>query len=321
MVEWMSQRSSKSPVLSSVLDKDGMLRLRSKMSVVPSSYMQKALKYLNVPYDLDKIFLSAELKVEGKSLCLSIDVESENDDIKGYISNSDDILRPIQGSRLQSVVGDPVVWVGLNTKGSRLLETLRKNSVARLFLIGVNLCMDADMVIKSIDGDVSFELSDISNKKYDYTLKAQVNNKDFLKNAKDWNIGFLGKNSVFKAIDDNTYMIQESNGKSYFGVFDNQMYFSSNQDVSKLTESTASDNFVKKNKSKIADKIFYASISVRKLADFPELQNITRDDKGSMKLFCSNIDRVTVSATDFLHYEVEITTKEKLSDFVKELMK
>ena len=321
MVEWMSQSSSKSPILSSALKQDGALCLSSKMSVLPGTYMQSALQYLNNPFDLDKVFLNAELSIREKSLLLSAYVESDEDDIKGLVTKHKDILRPIQASQLRSSTNDPLLWVGFNTKGASLLEELRKNSVLRLFLVGINLCVDADMMLKAVDGNVCFELNDILLNKADFTLKAQVTNQDFLENTNEWNTGFLGKSYSFKSIDKNNYILQGVGNTTYFGVKDNLAYISSNQSVTNNEKSNTSDNFVTNNKSQIDGKVIYASVNMNKLARLPMIQNMMNDDSRKLNAFFDKMDRFNVSATDYLHYDVELTTKEDISDFIKQFLK
>lgn len=321
MVEWMSQSSSNNPLLSSVLKEDGALCLCSKMSVLPSTSIQQALKYLNNPFDMDKVYMHAALKVKKKSLQLSTYIDSDEEDIKELFSKPYGIFRPIQGKQLQSSVSDPILWIGFNAKGTLLLEELRKNSVTRLLLVGINLCMDADMLLKSVDGDVSFELSDITSKQVDYTFKAQVSNQDFIKNANEWNTGFLGNGYSFKAIDNNNYMLQGEGKVSYFGVKDDLVYLTSNQDVAKDIKSNTSDSFASTNKSEITDKVFYASINVSRLSGIQEIQNMMGGNKDMYNPVLGNIDRFTVSATDYLHYNIELTTKQNISDFIKQLLK
>lgn len=321
MVEWMSQSSSKSPILSSALKQDGALCLSSKMSVLPGTYMQSALQYLNNPFDLDKVFLNAELSIREKSLLLSASVESDEDDIKGLVTKHKDILRPIQASQLRSSTNDPLLWVGFNTKGASLLEELRKNSVLRLFLVGINLCVDADMMLKAVDGNVCFELNDILLNKADFTLKAQVTNQDFLENANEWNTGFLGNSYSFKSIGKNNYILQGVGNTTYFGVKDNLAYISSNQSVTNNEKSNTSDNFVTNNKSQIDGKVIYASVNMNKLARLPMIQNMMNDDSRKLNAFFDKMDRFNFSATDYLHYDVELTTKEDISDFIKQFLK
>lgn len=321
MVEWMSQSSSNNPLLLSVLKEDGALCLCSKMSVLPSTSIQQALKYLNNPFDMDKVYMHAALKVKKKSLQLSTYIDSDEEDIKELFSKPYGIFRPIQGKQLQSSVSDPILWIGFNAKGTLLLEELRKNSVTRLLLVGINLCMDADMLLKSVDGDVSFELSDITSKQVDYTFKAQVSNQDFIKNANEWNTGFLGNGYSFKAIDNNNYMLQGEGKVSYFGVKDDLVYLTSNQDVAKDIKSNTSDSFASTNKSEITDKVFYASINVSRLSGIQEMQNMMGGNKDMYNPVLGNIDRFTVSATDYLHYNIELTTKQNISDFIKQLLK
>lgn len=321
MVEWMNQNSSKSPILSSALKQDGALCLCSKMSVVPGSYMQHVLQYLNNPFDMNKVFLNAELSIRDKTFHLSTSVESDEEEIKSLVSKTEGLLQPIQGKQLQSSESNPLLWVGVNTKGTRLLDELRKNSLTRLFLMGVNLCVDADMMLKAVDGDVCFELSDISSKQANYTLKAQVSNQDFLKNANEWNTGFLGKSYSFKSIDKNNYMLQGEGKTNYFGINGGMAYLSSSQNVTNSVESNTSDSFVANNKSQIEGKIFYASVSVNKLSSLPEIQNMMGKNSKMLKICFDNMDRFTVSATDYLHYDIDLITKEDIPDFIKQLLK
>ena len=152
-------------------------------------------------------------------------------------------------------------------------------------------------------------------------MKAQVTNQDFLENANEWNTGFLGKSYSFKSIDKNNYILQGVGNTTYFGVKDNLAYISSNQSVTNNEKSNTSDNFVTNNKSQIDGKVIYASVNMNKLARLPMIQNMMNDDSRKLNAFFDKMDRFNVSATDYLHYDVELTTKEDISDFIKQFLK
>jgi hypothetical protein len=51
------------------------------------------------------------------------------------------------------------------------------------------------------------------------------------------------------------------------------------------------------------------------------IQNMMNDDSRKLNAFFDKMDRFNVSATDYLHYDVELTTKEDISDFIKQFLK
>ena len=91
--------------------------------------------------------------------------------------------------------------------------------------------------------------------------------------------------------------------------------------IIKNIKSNISDSFTASNKSEIKGKIFYASLNVSKLSSIPEMQNMMGDNRELLDPVFANIDRFTISATDYLHYDVELATKEKMSDFIKGYLK
>lgn len=116
-------------------------------------------------------------------------------------------------------------------------------------------------------------------------------------------------------------MLQGEGKTSYFGVKDNLAYFTSSQDDARNIKSNTSGSFAASNKSEITGKIFYASVNVSKLSSIPEIQSMMGDNRDLLNPLFAKIDRFTISATDYLHYDVEFTTKEEISDFIKQFLK
>ena len=88
---------------------------------------------------------------------LTTELESEDEKFTSYMSDFDKLLRPIDGDDLPSYIEEPMMCLVLNVDGENILAKLRQNPMARMALMGLSLCLDTDMMIKAINGDVIIE--------------------------------------------------------------------------------------------------------------------------------------------------------------------
>ena len=317
MVEWMKQGSHEVPVLSSLKKDDGVICLRSSLGVLPPAVSnQIAGNIQNV--DMDNIFLNASLRVKEKSFLLSTELESEDENFTKYTSEFDNLFRPIDAQKLPACIEEPMLRVIANVKGEDVLPKLRENIVVRTMLVGINLCVDLDMMIKSIDGDVIIEYAGRSASSPTFVASAKIKNQDFLKNAKDWCTGSSTFGYSCQALDDKNFALQSGGNKYFFGVHDNFLYLSS--DNGKTLHFSA-PQLEKKNSlvwEQSQGKRLYASVDIGKMYNFYFLlSSAVSQDNNSV----TGLDHINVSATDFKHVQYELTTREITTDFIKKLLK
>lgn len=317
MVEWMKQGSHKVPILSSLKKDDGVICLRSSLGVLPQTISnQFAGNIQNV--NMDDIFLNASLKVKEKAFLLSTELESEDENFTKYASEFDKLFRPIEAKKLPSCIEEPMFRVILNVNGEDVLPKLRENVLVRTMLVGINLCVDLDMMIKSIDGDVLFEYGSRSASSPTFVASAQIKNQDFLKNAKDWCSGSSKFGYNCQALGDKDFVLQNTHDKYFFGVKDDFLYLSS--DNGKTLQFSAPQ--LEKNISLVREhaqgKRLYASMDFGKMFNFYfSLSGAFSQDNKS----AASLDHLNLSVTDFRHMEYELITGVKTSDFIKRLLK
>lgn len=315
MVEWMNLGSHKVPVMSS-LKNDGVLSFRSSLGVLPKEFTRLFSDNLK-DVSLDDIFLNATLDVKEKAFLFSIELESQNEDFSKFMSEYDKLLRPIDAGELPYCIEEPLVRAVVNVEGEQILSKLRENPYVRTILLGLNLCVDTDMMIKAIDGDVLLEFAGRTVSSPALVASAKIKNKDFLKNAKDWCSGSSTFGYSCQAIDDKNFVLKNGSDKFFFGVRDEFLYLSSDNGQM-LHFSTPQ---LEKNNSLVREQIqgkrLYASIDFEKMLSFMSFSGLNiLSNKGA-----SSMDHINISATDFRHIQYELTTKEKISDFIKGLLK
>jgi hypothetical protein len=306
MVEWMKQGSHKTPVLSSLKKIDGVIAMRSSLDLIPKQYLGSYLgNFVDVGFE--NIFLNAILNVREKSFLLTTELESEDEKFTSYMSDFDKMLRPIDGDDLPSYIDEPMMCLVLNVDGENLLAKLRKNPMARMALMGLSLCLDTDMMIKAIDGDVIVEAVGRSASLPAFVANARIKNKDFLKNAKDWCSGSSALGYSCQAFDDKNFVLQNGRQKFFFGVQNDFLYLSSDGKSSQVEKNISLDQ--------IHGKRLYASVDIDKMFNFLYGSHTEADDSHA------DLDHFNLSVTDFKHLQFEMTTKENTTDFIKKLLK
>lgn len=316
MVEWMTQGSHKVPVLTDLKDDNGVVNMRASLAALPptiTSQMVGSIKDVS----LNDIFLNASLSIKKHSFLLSTELESEDEKFTGYASEYDKLFRPIDGKKLPSCMEEPLLRAVFNVEGEKVLPKLRENFIFRTMLVGLNLCVDLDMMIKAIDGDVLVELGGSTIFAPDFVASAQLSNQDFLRNSKDWTTGASTFGYSCQALGEKDFVLQNGRDNFFFGVHDDFLYLSSDNVRTRQFSAPQSEENISQLRERAHGKRIYATVDFERMINsFSALGANTQLEKGT-----TSLGPVTVSVTDFRHIEYELTIKEKTTDFVKRLLR
>lgn len=316
MVEWMNQGSHKVPLISSLKKDDGVICLRSSLGVLPKAFTKQVTDNLK-DVSLDDIFLNASFKVKENAFLLTMELESEDEKFSEFTSDIDNYLRPIDAEMLPACIDDPLFRAVVNVDGENVLSKLRENPIIRTVLVGLNLCIDTDMMIKAIDGDVLLEFAGHSASSPAFVASAKIKNKEFLKNAKEWCSGSSTFGYSCQAFDDNNFVLQNGRDKFFFGVHDDFLYLSSDNGKTLLFSTPQSEKNISLVREQAQGKRIYASIDYEKMLSYLTFPGLNIQSSNAN----NGLDHINVSATDFRHIQYELTTREKTSDFIKGLLK
>ena len=217
MVKLMTQSRQDVPALDKAQNQKGVIRACTALSNLPKDYA----KSLPGVTDLSDGFLCAALRIDEKAIAYSTKLEG--------VDNLSLPLAPIKGNLVGMEPKEPFVWACVNMKGEELLPYLRKVSQLRTALLALNLCIDADMMIKAIDGDVALAIPQANPKQLDFLFTATLANTDFLTNADDWKGGASVRFSRRGKAD---FLITLDNDvEVFFGVRDDKLYIASSEEL------------------------------------------------------------------------------------------
>ena len=316
MVEWMNQGSHKVPMLSAIQDKDDVLCLRTNLGAMPDTYKSQ-FKVLNKDVNFDNVFFNASFNIKEKSFRISTEMESKDEEYNKIVSDWNNYYRPIQGDQLQTPYENPLAMVVFNMDGESLYKKLSGNSTWGMLLTGMNLYCNAGKMLEAIDGNVTVAIDDIVEGSPKFYFNAHVKNKDFMKGAKDWGTGLATLGFQSQQIEGDNYMLSNSDSKVFLGVRDEMLYFASDYDAAK-----AGDKFVALKdgsslKSQAEGKISFFSIDIDKLKNSSFAKSALNGKDETVKEFLNYLDRLNVSIGKNKSAEIELTTKQKISDIIK----
>ena len=211
IVKLMTQSRQDVPALEKAQESKGVVRASTALSNIPKQYAAS----LPDGTDLSKAFFNCALRLDKKAISYSAKLEG--------IDNLSIPLAPIKGELFSKGSEEPFAWVCVNMKGEQLLPYLRKVDQLRTALLGLNMCVDLDMMIKAIDGDVMLAMPKLDLTCPNIILTATLNSTDFLKNADDWKqVSKRGKND---------FVMSQDGLDVFFGVRDNKLYISNSEEL------------------------------------------------------------------------------------------
>lgn len=225
--------------------------------------------------------------------------------LNAILDSMDRVFLPIDKTYSESSFAhNNMSWgnVHLNVEGKNLLTFARSIPKVRLALLGLNMCIDADMMLSSIKGPVNLRFGEANQLENDVLAVAQLHNTDFLQNASIWNDNLTGGSMHFARLSQTDFYINALEHDLWFGTVDKQLYISNHQ-YAPMSSTTTSLNVVtagEKDKRMIATFLFdnYIPMFCKKIPD--------NDLRSVAQIFFSTKHLMRFYVTDSRNFQVQI---------------
>ena len=290
MSKLMKQERQEVKALENIDGENGELRLTAPMSLLET-----------VSPEIRK---SAELKGLGDAVLNSaFQVERKALKFKAKLSGAEKLelpLAPIEGNFSGKDSAEPFFWLCLNIKGEQLLPYLREVPELRSTLLALNLGVDADMMIKAINGDVLLAVPKLDLQHPDFILTAKLSDTKFLGNADDWSGVTKRGASDFLFTD----------ASIFFGTREGNLYITSSES---LTNKAFNVNASK-------GKYLSASLNVGQLVRAYPAASVLLATMPQLREVVDGIDRFSLTADTQQSLELSLETKKPVKDIISNLM-
>ena len=293
----MQQKRQKLEAFGNINKQDGELKFTAPLKLILEDRGFKGQG--EKTKELEDAVLNTAFKVENHALSLTAKLDTPTD--------LELPLAPIKGNLGDMEPADACFRLCVNMNGEQLLPYLREVPQLRSALLAMNMSIDADMMIKAIDGDVSLSIPRFDLKDPDFVFIATLANTDFLTYADEWG-GVTRRGASDFATSD---------GNICFGVRDGKLYICSKREIGKLEKKGQGES----SKSwEAKGKYLSASIDIAKIVKaYPAAMVILVTVPAARELL-DGIEQVTVSADTKQSLELRIETKEDVKELISKVL-
>lgn len=312
-----------SSLYTALMSRESGLSFISQLDILPFlSYNDTFKMGLPGHATLSDIYLKADMQLKPQALVVHAEVSSENPEINKYYEQITPIAGSMKGSFMHDVPTDALAWGSMNIDGEMLLEQLRKSSVVRTLLIGLNMGIDADMIIRSIQGDMAVTVCSLDEEAdSSFVLAAQLKNKDFLNEVDYWKESALkqGRMKIRDLGNDRFYLTTE-NLHTYLGVEENILYLTPSEAMSRGSSQKKTDT-LKEWEDEIASSRYFFWVNLYRLMQQPALKTMLgREPEHSYWLKKIQLfDELVIRSSDVYHVSLELNAP-KGENIIKELL-
>lgn len=235
-----------SPLFERLNSSDNPVAIVAQAAALPDKFV--APFTIGAPKDADasQIMISAEVKSHRDFLEIIGEPFSFNEDIDKSLKEAFNVFRPITDRYLGSMPDDAFLGAFMNVDGKDFINLLHANKSFQTLLAGVNMAIDMDNIIKSIDGDMVLVMPDFNDNNTLVRLGAKLRDKDFLKDVNYWKQS-CPAGSKIEDWGKDAYRYTNGSLSYYFGVSEDMQYYSgstpddANNSISKATKTLPED--------------------------------------------------------------------------------
>ena len=192
---------------------------------------------LGAPADSDPadVMIAATMQTSNNCLTITGSTFSFNTTVNRALQSSAASYRPITGQFIPSLSDSDAATVVLNFDGSNYIKVLRSDKGLRAALVGLNAAVDADNMIKSIDGDATIVIKSMKGDKMDYSFAAKVKSDAFLDDVGYWKKS-LPSGATLTDFGKDCYHLSTGEWNIFFGVRSKSvLYMGSSSKIASLS--------------------------------------------------------------------------------------
>ncbi|MBQ8051139.1 MAG: DUF4836 family protein [Bacteroidaceae bacterium] len=303
----MKQKSSDSGKQSRIYklldERDEPIALSTNFDALPEEFRPKPMKYLPKNISLGALDLMAGLSARKDKVSLNIGLSSADEGTNRVLDKYNHVVDKIQGSLVETTPPNALFHLEMGLDGDDLLEILRENKLLRTALLAVNMVIDLDKILKSIDGDISLTCLDFNGHDApDLLFQADLDSDDFMKNVADWNdVGTRAMGINFYSQDKHNAVCTISGTPIYFGTRNKRLAISNQES---LVKAEAHADVLQKFASDMKGNRIYGFLSIDKLR--PMLGQLSPEADE----YLGHLDRLTLSVPDSRQMHVDLVLSE-----------
>jgi len=294
MLELDEEKSIKtSPLFDKLAAIEGPLAIVAQVAALPDKFVAPFTIGAPVDADASQVMISAEINKGEGFIEVTGEPFSFNENIDKSLKEAFNIFRPITDRYFESMPDNAFFGAFMNVDGKEFINLLHANKSFQALLAGVNMAIDMDKIIKSVDGDMAFVMPKYSEGSTQIRLVAKLGSKDFLGDVGYWKQS-SPSGSKIEDWGKDAYCYTNGSLSYYFGVSEDMQYYSGS------TPDEARGSILKASKTLPTGVL--SQLKGRKLCFVLNLGTLLRDDKSGLT---ADILTPLFGNTDYILYNVK----------------
>ncbi len=201
------------------------IALATSLNALPGRYLNYLKSAMPEGLSAEDFIISAGLKTEGNTLTMNVYLSAEGAKAKEFLARVNAAFRPMDATLFEAAPEGSFLHLEAGIEGDKLIELLRQNPDTRTKMLGMNMILDLDMILKSIHGDVAFTLPRFGLFDTPMLLQANVADDKFMQNVDSWNEGVTEQTGIrFTPAGGGNYRFTYNFETYYFGVHNRRLF-------------------------------------------------------------------------------------------------
>lgn len=317
-----TESGMESSVYKDLSTREAAFTIVAQMDVMPTPYNETLQAGLPEHANLNDINIIADVHFTEKGVDINGEINSANPNVNKYYEQLTSVGGKMSGVYAGNVPADALAWGCANVDGCSLLEQLRAIPDLRTFLLGLNMGVDADQMIRSIKGDMAVTLFASGGlKNTDYLMTARLENADFLKEADYWQQSAAQNGAVtLRELAPRRYYISAQDMQAFFGVDGETLYVASADRLVPQPGGGESETLSAWKSDMTSDR-FFLWLNLERFKQLPEVGALVLTLNGSSwKETFDLFNCLTLQSSDARHVSLKLYTREN-KHALKELLK
>lgn len=176
-------------------------------------------------YDYSKIYIAANIVIDNKTLIINGKTFSFDKEQDKALRETSATYRKIEGKYIPAFSNTTIAGIFTNIDGKEFLPILQSNPTLQGLMAGINVAIDLDNIIKSIDGDMAFQISSWNTEIPEISLSAQLHDYRWLSDIAYWKESCPQGSKIVDWKKD-AYCYTNGSTSFYFGVSPDQQFYS-----------------------------------------------------------------------------------------------
>lgn len=194
---------------------------------------------IGAPKDADasQVMIAAGVSFAGNVLAINGTTYSDDKTIDKALKASHSAFRPLKADALNGFDSSSAMGLVMDVNGRDFLPMLQQNKGIQTLLVGLNMAIDMDNIVRSVDGTLTIGIAGLGSDNIDLSMAAQLANADWLKDVGYWKKSCPAGASITDA-GPNAFCYKSGQTSFYFGVTPSLRFYSGG-DLQKAQASVA----------------------------------------------------------------------------------